>query len=81
VPLRTLRGHAASVNSIAFSPDSQFLVSGSRDRTIKLWDVYAGHEILSLESRDCGEIRSVTYSPDGLWLASGSTIQLSGSGE
>src|SRR6267378_3999851 len=30
-------GHSDSVNSVAYSPDGQLLVSGSSDRTIKLW--------------------------------------------
>lgn len=34
-----LTGHTDLITSIAFSRDSPFLVSGSRDKTIKLWDV------------------------------------------
>ena len=30
-------GHSDSVNSIAYSPDGRWLVSGSSDRTIKIW--------------------------------------------
>ena len=32
MPVHSLEGHTSSVNSIAFSPDSQWLASGSRDR-------------------------------------------------
>jgi WD40 repeat protein len=35
----TLRGHTSWVNSLAFSPDSRRLVSGSRDGTVKVWDM------------------------------------------
>jgi WD40 repeat protein len=34
----TLKGHAGAATSIAFSPDSQTLVSTSLDGTVKLWD-------------------------------------------
>jgi WD40 repeat protein len=33
----TLRGHENDVTSVAFSPDGKTLVSGSRDKTIKLF--------------------------------------------
>jgi WD40 repeat protein len=36
---RTLRGHTGLVNSLAFSPDSKQLYSGSNDYTVKVWDM------------------------------------------
>ena len=40
----TLKGHMNSVKSVAFSPDSKTLASGSQDETIKLWDVATGRK-------------------------------------
>ena len=30
--------HSREINSVAFSPDGMTIVSGSRDKTIKVWD-------------------------------------------
>jgi WD40 repeat protein len=37
--VRSFRGHTGLVTSIAFSPDVRLLVSGSRDGTVRVWDL------------------------------------------
>jgi WD40 repeat protein/serine/threonine protein kinase len=37
--VRSFRGHTGLVSSLSFSPDGSRLVSGSRDKTVKVWDV------------------------------------------
>jgi WD40 repeat protein len=37
--VRTLHGHTGIVSSLAFSPDGKRLYSGSRDQTVKVWDL------------------------------------------
>lgn len=39
----TLKGHADSVTSLCFSPDSFLLASGSDDNTVRMWDVQSGN--------------------------------------
>ena len=36
--LKNLVGHTAEVNAVSFSPDGEYLVSASRDSTLKLWN-------------------------------------------
>lgn len=69
--LRLLQGHADEIRSIALSPDESTLATGSRDATLRLWDVATGRE-LEVVLVHSGIVGSVSYSPDGKWLASGS---------
>jgi WD40 repeat protein len=39
------KGHSMWVRSVAISPDNKYIVSGSDDDTIRLWDVKSGKEI------------------------------------
>jgi WD40 repeat protein len=67
----TLRGHGDSVTSVSFSPDGQFLASGSWDETVKVWEVGSWREVATLRGHG-GYVYSVSFSPDGKFLASGS---------
>jgi WD40 repeat protein/tRNA A-37 threonylcarbamoyl transferase component Bud32 len=68
----TLTGHPNTVNSVAFSPDSRTLASGSYGHRIKLWDVQSQGEIATLTGHS-SSVESVAFSPDGQTLASGSS--------
>ena len=41
----TLKGHTNGVSTVAFSPDGKRVVSGSRDRLVKIWDAITGLEV------------------------------------
>ncbi len=72
--LKTLRGHLQAVTSVAFSPDDQWIVSGSEDQTAKIWETASGRLQLTLGRLSTG-IRSVAFSPDGQRIATGSGDQ------
>ena len=76
--ISTFQGHQNWVCLVAFSPDGARLVSGSADRTIKLWDVETGDCLQTLMGHRSW-VMSVAFSPDGTRLMSGSadrTIKL-----
>jgi len=68
---RTLKGQSGSVMSVAFAPDGTTLASGSRDGTVKLWDVKTGDLQRTLTGPEA-RIESLAYAPDGTVLAGGS---------
>ncbi|MEG3858390.1 nSTAND1 domain-containing NTPase [Microcoleus sp. herbarium12] len=68
--LFTLEGHADSVMSVSFSPDSETIASASKDKTLKLW-TKNGRLIKTLTGHK-GWVTGVTFSPDGEMLASAS---------
>jgi WD40 repeat protein len=71
--LQTLKGHWKRVTSVAFSPNSIQVVSGSDDE-VRLWDTAIGALLQTLNRR----YHSFAFSPDGIQVVSGSnkTVRL-----
>jgi len=57
-------GHTDSVTAIGFSADGRRLVTGSADRSAKIWKLRTGREVLTLREHQ-GPLTSVEFSPDG----------------
>lgn len=65
----TFSGHAGPVLCLALSPDGGTLASGSRDRTVRLWETGTGACRAVLQGHR-GPVAAVAFSPDGRTLAS-----------
>ncbi len=65
-------------NSVAFSPDGKYALSGNSDNAVKFWNIETGQNIRVFKGHSC-EVESVAFSPDGRYALSGSmdkTIKL-----
>ena len=56
---------------MSFSPDGKRIVSGSTDKTLKVWDAQTGKETLTLKGHSKG-IERLSFSSDGKRIVSGS---------
>lgn len=69
--LHTCAGHSSDVFAVLFSPDGGRLYSGSRDQSVRVWDVASGRWLATLEGH--GQyVTSLAMSPDQTRLAAGS---------
>jgi len=78
---QVLHGHTDSVNTVAFSHNGRYIVSGSRDNTIQLWGAQTGGQVGNPFQGHKDSVLSVVmvFSPDGRYIVSGSwdaTIRL-----
>ncbi|KAJ3015643.1 UNVERIFIED_CONTAM: POC1 centriolar protein A [Siphonaria sp. JEL0065] len=67
----TLYGHTSGINSVVISADGETVVSGSDDKTVKLWDTRTGECTRTLEGHT-SYVYSVAISADGETVVSGS---------
>ena len=67
-----LKGHTDSVLSVAYSPDGRHIISGSADRTIRIWDAKTGDPVGGPPKGHPGSMSSVAYYSDESHILSGS---------
>jgi WD repeat-containing protein 26 len=77
----TLAGHSKAVSLVSFSPDGRYLLTGSSDHKVKVWDVteatteaesvVPGGRCLLTVSAHTANVTSVAWFPDSVRFATG----------
>jgi hypothetical protein len=70
--IRTLRGHTGRICSVAISADGRFALSGSADKSTKMWEVATGRELETISGLEYA-VTAVAFSPNGQFVLCGST--------
>ncbi|MGZ8554215.1 MAG: WD40 repeat domain-containing protein [Chitinophagaceae bacterium] len=70
IPNKILNSHLSEIWTVKFSPDGNWLASGSVDSTIKVWNKENGKIILDIKQPN--GITAIDFSPGGNLLASAS---------
>ena len=65
------KGHSAAVKALDISPDGKYLITGSRDRSAKLWDIATGMEMRTYAGHEL-TVNGVQFSPNGKYIATSS---------
>lgn len=68
-PVRLLSGHLKKVTSVAFSPDSWLLATGSEDGTVRFWQTDTGRPVGPAIDTQTKAVGGVAFRADGRTLA------------
>ncbi|KAF4667001.1 Guanine nucleotide-binding protein subunit beta-2-like 1 [Perkinsus olseni] len=68
-PRRSLTGHNQAVSDVTLSSDAQYCLSGSWDKTLRLWDVSSGKTVQTFVGHT-SDVFSVAFSPDNRQIVS-----------
>ncbi|KAG2335537.1 WD40 repeat-like protein, partial [Suillus weaverae] len=67
----TLKGHKERVYDVAFICGTRLLVTGSYDKSLRVWDLDTGKQVGEPLLGHDGAVWGVAASPDGRWIVSG----------
>jgi len=66
---RKLAGHAGEITSLAFAPNSSLILSGSTDKTIRLWNANNATQLKAITLDD--QVNAIAVNADGSLVAAG----------
>lgn len=66
------KAHQNSVFALGYTPDFKFLISGSRDARLRVWDVKSGYKQTAEVAAHLFAINNLVFSPSGEYLATAS---------
>jgi len=64
-PMLTLLGHEGNINSLQFSPDGKYLLSGSQDNSIKVWNVSKNFMLEKTLSASSSSVTCISFNKSG----------------
>lgn len=65
----TLAGHLSGIRDVAVTLDGHYIISGSDDRTIKVWEFNTGKEVRTLQGHS-SDVSTVDITPNEEYLVS-----------
>jgi len=66
-----LEGHTGDINSVAFSPDGNLVVTASAEGTARVWEAATGKTLGELRGHS-NSVNSASFSPDGKFIVTAS---------
>ena len=67
--VRTFSGHSKAISALDFSQNNEFMASGSKDKSVKIWSLSNGMELRTLQGHQ-KPVSQVVFSHDNRLIAS-----------
>lgn len=71
-PVVEFKGHTAEIECVIFSHDNKFIISGSQDQSVRIWDLSSGAPFSTLQGHN-DWIKALQLTSDGKCLVSASS--------
>ena len=69
-PIRSIEsGHSGDIARVIYSPNDDFIISGSYDDSIRAFDTQTGDQLILLDQHD-DDVQDIVFSADSLMMIS-----------